>query len=192
MFIITERQYNIIMKQAQDCWPAETGGFLGGRENKILGVLPIPNKNPGDQTSTFALSDDDIELAYRFLVKNRLEYLGVYHTHPRGIPYPSPQDLSHNQKFLFIIGLQDRRNPELYAWRVENGRVSQEDIKIISDFGVTVVDIHTGQPKLMANATKATADKLANDIDAMIAGQTPNYPKLEPTGWDASSFSTFA
>ena len=46
MFIITERQYSIIMKQAQACYPQETGGFLGGRENTILGILPIPNKRP--------------------------------------------------------------------------------------------------------------------------------------------------
>ncbi|MBU0629973.1 MAG: Mov34/MPN/PAD-1 family protein [Candidatus Margulisbacteria bacterium] len=192
MFIITERQYSIIMKQAQDCWPMETGGFLGGHDNKILGVLPIPNKNPGDQTTQFALTGDDIELAYRFLVKHKLEYLGVYHTHPRGIPYPSPQDLAHNQKYLFIVGLQDRRKPELYAWRVENKQVFAEDIKIISDFGATVIDIRTGQPKLTENSAKEAADKLAHDIDTMISGKMPDYPKLEPGDWDPSTFSTYA
>src|SRR3989339_2273988 len=190
MFIITERQYNIIMQQAEACYPQETGGILGGRENTILGVLPIPNKHLYDRTQTFGLSQDDIDTAYRFLVKHKLEYLGVYHTHPKGIPFPSPQDLAHNQKYLFIVGLRDRRSPELYAWRVENKQVFAEDIKIISDFGATVIDIHTGQPKLTENSAKEAADKLAQDIDTMIAGKMPNYPKLEPGDWDASSFST--
>ena len=192
MFIITERQYNIIMQQAQACFPQETGGFLGGRDNTILGVLPVPNKHLYDRTETFAISSDDIDTAFRFLVKHNLEYLGIYHTHPKGMPYPSEQDLSHNQKYHFIIGLRDRHNPELHAWRVEMGKVYAEDIKIMSDIGITVVDIKTGQPKLLESAKGPNHDRLANMIDDMIAGKKPEYPKLDPTRWDASSFSTFA
>ena len=192
MFIITERQYNIIMQQAQACFPQETGGVLGGRDNTILGVLPIPNKHLYDKTETFAIFDDDIDTAYKFLAKHNLEYLGVYHSHPKGVPYPSAQDLSHNQRYLFIIGLQDRYNPELYAWRVENGQVYAEDIKIMSDIGVTVVDIRTGKPKLSENVTRRELDRLAEMIDSMVAGRRPSYERLDPTHWDASTFSTFA
>lgn len=192
MFIITERQYNIIMQQAQACFPQETGGILGGRESTILGVLPIPNKHLYDRTETFAISDSDIDTAYRFLEKHNLEYMGVYHSHPKGIPYPSAQDLSHGERYLFIIGLQDRYNPELYAWRVESGKVYAEDIKITSDIGVTVVDIRTGKPKLSENVTRRELDRLAEMIDDMVAGRRPFYPKLDPTHWDASTFSTFA
>ncbi|MBI5079020.1 M67 family metallopeptidase [Candidatus Saganbacteria bacterium] len=192
MFTITERQYGIIMQQAQACYPQEAGGILGGRENTILGVLPIPNKHLYDRTETFAISEEDIDTAYRFLAKHNLEYLGIYHTHPRGIPFPSAQDLSYHQKYLFIIGLQDRYNPELYAWRVENGKVYTEDIKIMSDLGVTVVDIKTGKPKLSENATQQELDRLADMIDEMIAGRKPTYHKAGPIRWDASTFSAMA
>ncbi len=192
MFIITERQYNIIMKQAQACYPQESGGFLGGRENTILGVLPVPNKYLYNRTEVFGITSDDIDRAYKFLVKHNLEYLGVYHSHPKGIPYPSDQDLAHHQKYLFIIGLQDRYNPELYAWRVEGKRVYPEDIKIISDIGITVVDIRTGKPKLSENVPKQEMDRIANIIDEMIAGKHPEYKKMDPTKWDASTFSTMA
>jgi [CysO sulfur-carrier protein]-S-L-cysteine hydrolase len=193
MFTITERQYNIIMKQAQGCYPQESGGFLGGRENTILGVLPIPNKHPYDRTGTFAMTDDDLDLANRFLIKHKLEYMGVYHSHPKGVPIPSEQDLAHNQKYLFIVGLKDRYNPELYAWRVEGKNVFQEDIKIISDIGVTVVDIRTGQPKLSESAPKQEMDRIANMIDGLVGeGKELEYKKAGPINWDASSFSTFA
>jgi proteasome lid subunit RPN8/RPN11 len=192
MFVITERQYSIIMKQAQACYPQETGGILGGRENTILGVLPIANKVAQDRTEVFGINAEDIERAYHFLVKHDLEYLGVYHTHPRGIPFPSEQDLAHHQKYLFIIGLQDRYNPELYAWRVEEGRVISEDIKIISDIGITVVDIMTGKPKLSENATSREMDRLALMIDDIVAGKELEYPKMKPVKWDASTFSTLA
>ncbi|MDI6732198.1 MAG: Mov34/MPN/PAD-1 family protein [Candidatus Margulisbacteria bacterium] len=192
MFVITERQYNIIMHQAQACWPQETGGFLGGRENIILGVLPVANKFLYDRTQTFGLTSDDVDRAYHFLVKHKLEYLGVYHTHPTGVPYPSEQDLTHHQKYLFIIGLQDRYNPELYAWRVEGSKVYREDIKVISDSGVTVVDIKTGKPKLSQNTSKEEMEKLTNMINSLITGKEPQYLRIMPSKWDASSFSTFA
>ncbi|NQT30322.1 MAG: M67 family metallopeptidase [Candidatus Saganbacteria bacterium] len=192
MFIITERQYNIIMHQAQACYPQESGGILGGRDNTILGVLPIANKHLYDRTETFALSDDDIDTGYKFLDKHKLEYLGVYHSHPKGNPYPSDKDLSHHQKYLFIVGLRDRYNPELYAWRVEGQNVYAENIKIISDIGITVVDILTGKPKLSENLDEKSMDRLASMIDDWIAGKSPEYPKYEPSKWDASSFSTFA
>ena len=192
MFIITERQYNIIMQQAQACYPQESGGVLGGKKNTILGVLPIPNKYLYDRTETFAITDDDIDLAYKFLAKHKLEYLGVYHSHPKGAPYPSEQDLAHHQRYLFIISLRDRFNPELYAWRVEGNKVYPEDIKIISDIGVTVIDIRTGKPKLAESATKAEMDKLASMIDDFISGKKPEYPRLRPVKWDASTFSTLA
>lgn len=192
MFIITERQYNIIMKQAQACYPQESGGFLGGKENTILGVLPIPNKYLYDRTEVFGITNDDIDLAYKFLTKHKLEYLGVYHSHPKGAPVPSEQDLAHHQKYLFIIGLADRYNPELYAWRVEGNKIYQEDIKIISDIGVTVIDIRTGKPKLSENATTDEMDRLAHMIDDLIAGKELQYAKMKPIKWDASSFSTLA
>ncbi len=177
------------MKQAQACYPQETGGILGGRENTILGVLPMANKFLYDRTETFGLTADDVDRAYQFLVKHRLEYMGVYHTHPKGNPLPSEQDLSHRQKYLFIIGLRDRYNPELRAWRVEGKNVYPENIKIVSNAGITVVDITSGKPKLSENVSK---DKLSIMIDNWIEGKQPEYPKFGPINWDASSFSTFA
>ncbi len=192
MFIITERQYNIIMQQAQACYPQESGGILGGTGNTILGVLPIPNQFLYDRTGTFGITQDDLDRADHFLKKHSLEYLGLYHSHPKGAPYPSAQDLSYSQKYLFIVGLKDRHNPELYAWRVENGKVHQENIKVISDAGITVIDINTGQPKLSQNLTKEEMERLSHLIDDMIAGKNPEYQRLSSHGWDASSFSTFA
>ena len=192
MFQITEHQYKLIMQQAQSCYPQETGGILGGRDDMILGVLPIANKVTNDRNSVFGISAEDIERAYHFLVKHNLEYLGVYHTHPGGVPIPSKQDLSHNQKYLFIIGLQDRRNPDLYAWRVEGEKIYPENIKIVSDLGVTAIDIHTGKPKARQNGPNIEADRLAQIVDDMIAGKEPEYKKSGPQNWDASSFSTFA
>ncbi|MBI5399969.1 Mov34/MPN/PAD-1 family protein [Candidatus Saganbacteria bacterium] len=193
MFKITERQYGIIIQQAMAAFPQETGGILGGHGETILGILPIANKAIDKANETFGISADDVERAYHFLVKHQLEYLGIYHTHPRGAPYPSTKDLSYKQKHLFIIGLKEKNNPELYAWKVDDfGQVRGEDIKIISDVGATVVDIMTGKPRLSENIGGQELDQLTQRVNAFIQGRKPEYHRYNPTNWDASTFSTFA
>ncbi len=193
MFIITERQYKIIMEQVQTSYPEETGGFLGGRAGEILGVLPVPNQNwDGDRKKEYGMTGEDIQRAHDFFKKHGLAYLGVYHSHPQGIAYPSQQDLNNMQKHLFIVSLKDRYNPELRAFTIENRQVIPEDIKVIDDRHVTVIDVVTGKPKLSENLVESEMVKLQQMIEDIIERKR-RYPKLAPSNrWESSSFNTVA
>ena len=191
MFRITQRQYEIILRQAEGCYPQETGGVLGGREDTILGVLPIFNKDISAPDVSYGITGEDMARAFGFLKKHDLEYFGIYHSHPKGVPFPSDQDLMHNQKYLFIIGLRDRYNPELAAYRIEKDKIVQEPIKIVNDSGFTVVDIRTGKPQLSENVSRKEMEKLERMINDHINGVEIIYPKMQPV-WDASTFSTMA
>ena len=196
MFIITQHQYDIIMRQAQENYPYETGGILCGSEDGIVkGLMPLYNQADGDQRKEFGLTGEDIRRGHEFAKKHGLLYFGVYHTHPKGIAYPSDADLSHNQKYLFIISLRDRYNPEFAAYRVLPGRkVIREEIQVINNSGVTVLDILTGRPKLSDNVSAVEMTKLHQLIDAIIE-ERANYPRLSPKNkFEAirSSFNTEA
>jgi proteasome lid subunit RPN8/RPN11 len=193
MFVITDRQYNIIMEQVQSAYPEEAGGFLGGKAGEILGVLPITNKVvDGDAKKEFGVSGEDIQRAHDFFKKHGLVYLGVYHSHPKGIAYPSDQDLRNFQKHLFIISLIDRYNPEFRAYTIENRAVIPEDIKVIDARHVTVIDITTGRPKLSQNVLEDEMTKLRIMINDMIENRA-KYPRLAPSNrWEPSSFNTVA
>jgi len=190
MFIITRRQYDIIMHQAQACYPQESGGILGGRENVILGVLPSPNMYLYDRTKTFGMTADDIDRGYRFLEKNKLEYYGIYHSHPKGIPYPSREDLSHHQKYLFIVGLANRYNPDLYAWQVDKKEPEQVPIRIVDEKFVEQMYLSPDVHHLSDAAPKDEIARLTDMINNMIKGCSM-YEKERPV-WDSSSFSTKA
>jgi len=191
MFVITKRQYDIIMHQAQACYPQESGGILGGREDIILGVLPIHNKFLYDRTETFGINAEDFERGHNFLAKNQLDYYGIYHSHPKGTPFPSKEDLSHGQKYLFIIGLGDRHNPELYAWRVEEGEVEQVPIKIVDEKLVEQMYLSTDKPKLSDAARPDEMNRLSEMIRDVISGKM-RYEKEKASKWDKSTFSTLA
>ena len=189
VFMITNRQYDLIMHQAQACFPQESGGILGGRENVILGVLPVFNQFLYDRTRTFGMTADDIDRGYRFLAKHDLDYLGIYHTHPKGIAYPSKEDLAHNQKYHFIVSLADRYNPVFAAWEVEKGEIIQVPIQIVDEKLVEQMYLSPEKPSLSESAPDEMT-RLAGMISDIIEGKI-RYNKEAPK-WDSSTFSTTA
>jgi proteasome lid subunit RPN8/RPN11 len=191
MFTITQRQYDMIMHQAQACFPQESGGFLGGKDGVILGILPTFNMNLYDRTTEFGLTADDIDRAYRFFEKNKLEYYGVYHSHPKGIPYPSKQDLSHNMKYQFIVGLEDRFSPELYAYEIDKGNVIPVPIQVVDEKLVEQMYLGGETHKISDVAKPREMRELESMIKNIINGRDNEYVK-EPPKWDSSSFTTKA
>lgn len=196
MFTITQRQYEIIMRQAQENFPYETGGILCGSPDGIIkGVMPLYNLADGDQRKEFGITAEDIRRGYDFAAKHDLVFFGIYHTHPHGAPYPSDNDLQHNQRYLFIVSLRDRYNPELAAFSVSPTRIpTQEEINVINNNGVTVIDIVTGKPKLGDNVTAEEMGKLNIMIENIIE-EKQKYPKFHPKNkFEAyrSSFNTEA
>lgn len=196
MFVITEHQYEIIMTQAQKNYPYETGGVLCGDENGIIkGIMPLYNYADGDQKKQFGISHDDIYRGHAFAKKHGLIYYGIYHTHPKGIAYPSEADLAHNQRFLFIISLRDRYNPDFAAYSVTPGpKATRVEIQVINNTGVTIIDINTGQTKFKENVAQEEIDKLNTMIENIIE-EKQKYQKMSPKNkFEAinSSFNTEA
>ena len=131
MFIILERHYELIFKQANSIYPYETGGLLGGREKIILGVYPVINMaEVSIAHREFAITHFDLEQGQKFFKWYDLEYMGTYHTHPKAPPIPSKADLSHGGH-LMIIGLIDRYYPDIRYFSVERGKAKEEDLMLI-------------------------------------------------------------
>ncbi|NQU17020.1 MAG: Mov34/MPN/PAD-1 family protein [Candidatus Saganbacteria bacterium] len=192
MFVITQHQYDIIMHQSHACYPQESGGFLGGDENKITGVLPVPSKVVG-KTDEFALWDDDFGRGYLFFDKHKLKLLGVYHTHPDGVAYPSEQDIKASMqkglKFIFVIGLKDRNNPDLRAYTVAGG-VVEVPIQVVSNSGVVSLDLFSSKDRKIMLTPEVLHD-FHDYMKKVIREETSSGQKMD-FGWDSSSFTTMA
>lgn len=202
-FRISRRHYDTIIQQAITNYPQESGGFLGGKDYLIQGILPAFNQHQHNKTDTFAVTQDDILRGHEFFDKHKLDYYGVYHTHPNGIAYPSDQDVSTGQKYHFIVGLMDLKNPDFQAFHIVNRQIFPVPLIVVSDQFFSVKDIFgsKNQPTLPdANATskdaplkrdpESEAALLSNLIDN-IRHDKKNYPKFSPLN-DQSDFSTLA
>lgn len=145
MFKITQRQYNIIIKQVQKNYPFESGGFIGGKDFIIKAVLPVFNKDGTNKQDVFGLNQDDMNRAHQFFDDHGLDYYGIYHSHPKGPAIPSEQDLAHIQRYLFIISLMHFNHPDFAAYQVTGiQQANRVPLDVISDATFTAVDPKDG------------------------------------------------
>lgn len=194
-FKITQRHYDIIIKQVQDNFPYESGGFVGGNDYFISAIFPTFNKDHSNKTDVFSISRDDIERAHLFFEKHGLTYYGAYHSHPKGAAIPSEQDLKNIQNYLFIISLRDFDNPDFAAYKVTGiQKADRVPLTILSNSKFDVKDIHGGGKK--SPETKfimpdyEDQQLLNNQIHQVFEGDA-DYKKQIRTN-DDGDFSTLA
>lgn len=207
-FIITQRHYDTIIDQANKNLPKETGGFVGGHGRYIKGILPLFNSFIGDKTKTFGYMPEDAIRAREFFEKHKLEYLGVYHTHPAAPATPSEQDLKHIQKYMFIIGMERPKHPDFACYEVQGKMYNRVSLEIESS-NFNVVDIHAKMDKEGSQTSSQqlyspppilegpSAQRQVDGLfDAIIKDEGQAYQKYEINSDDDDesglSFSTFA
>lgn len=123
-FFIAKRQHAILAKQVIENHPNETGGFIGGKGDHISAILPVRNKATSSAETTFVITSEDIQRAHAFFEKHGLEYIGTYHSHPSGELYPSAQDMTHVQAYLFILVINKKRNAvEIAGFRQDGAAI---------------------------------------------------------------------
>ena len=61
--------------------------------------------------------------------------MGIYHSHTFSEAYPSPTDVrprpSGRRPLYFLVSLRDSENPDVRAYRIVDGRVSEEELEIV-------------------------------------------------------------
>lgn len=201
VFKITNRHYNIMTKQAADNFPQEAGGFLGGKNFMVQAILPIFNQYLFNKTDTFGFIAEDIERAQLFFAKHGLDYYGLYHTHPSGVPVPSQTDINTLHKYHFIIGIPsaDASKAELRAWEIIHKQPHQIPIEIVPDSNVTAIDIHTESAKdyvakqqVMPKTMFDEAVELNAKIESILENQTQYERKESRNPYHQDGFSTLA
>jgi len=194
-FVFTQRHYDIIVKQAVDNLPQESGGFLGGKDNVVMGILPAHNQYLYNRTDTFAVTAEDMQRAFDFFAKNGLSYFGLYHSHPKGIAYPSPEDIKTGQRYHFIISLRNPKAPVLAAFEIIDRQPHQIPIRIESDSKYSVKDLAAKstdkKPVVPGSNTVEDALRMGAALDRWRQEKSPEYRKLPPQK-PGSDFSTLA
>ncbi|MGC6367253.1 MAG: Mov34/MPN/PAD-1 family protein [Candidatus Marinamargulisbacteria bacterium] len=198
-FSITERHYNIIIDQVKKNYPYESGGFVGGKDGLITAIFPVLNQDISNKTDVFAIYPQDIERAHLFFDKHGLTYYGTYHSHPKGEAIPSQQDLTHIQKYLFIISLKNFNSPDFAAYKVVgHQKADRIPLKVVSDTSFDVKDIHNKTTKGTDDLVVPTGtpdfhntQQLNEQVNNLFEGRS-SYQRSARDFDDSGDFSTLA
>jgi proteasome lid subunit RPN8/RPN11 len=110
----------------------ECCGLLAGREGVITRVFPAVNV-ARDPAKNYEIDPRETVRLMREFREQRLEFLGIYHSHPNGKNEPSARDIElayYSEAIYFIISpLPDAANP-VRAFSIRDGQVTALQIEI--------------------------------------------------------------
>lgn len=131
MVYITKEVEEKILNHCRKDYPKEACGILAGKEGEITFVYPMLNT---DDSSVSYFMDPHQQLSVmKDMRKRGLEMLGIYHSHPHSLAYPSAKDVDmafYKEAVYFIISLVDKECPQIRAFRIENKNIKEEEVMV--------------------------------------------------------------
>ena len=134
---IDHHLYDDIVKYAKEHLPEEACGLIAGEETEegkfVKKVYFLTNVDHAEDH--FTLDPKEQLDAVKDMRANSLKPLGNWHSHPESPSRPSEEDirLSYDKNASYFILSLMAENPVLNSFHVEDGKVSKEDLRIISE-----------------------------------------------------------
>ncbi len=130
-----------ITQHGEGGYPNEICGVLLGKDEggqrTIRTVMPIDNSFETDeQYHRFLITPKDMFQAERMARLERLDVVGVYHSHPDEAARPSEYDRDHaawTSWSYIIVSVEDGRVADMHAWKLREDRsgFDEEDVVIV-------------------------------------------------------------
>ena len=121
-----------IIDQAKAEHPNECCGLLAGSDGEATRIFPMTNAErspviyrmePAEQLKVFNAIDDE-----------RLNLVGIYHSHTRSPAYPSSTDVSlayYPEAVYLIVSLADMDEPDLRGFHITDGKVTEIELQLV-------------------------------------------------------------
>ena len=133
-FKLTRHQANTMIEQALDGDPREICGMIGGTGAVASKIFPTTNTDESE--ITYQIDPKEQFSVMKALREDKLELVGIYHSHPETEAYPSSTDTRlafYPGAHYLIISLQKKDDPTIRAFKIVDGVVSESTLLIETD-----------------------------------------------------------
>ncbi len=127
-----------VHKHLESAYPLEACGFLlgsdKGRKRYITEIIEVENISSENQKRRFVIDPREYMKAEKYALKEGLQLLGIYHSHPDHPAIPSVHDLEFAQPYFsyFISSIQAGIQADTRSYRLYNGEFMEEKISILN------------------------------------------------------------
>jgi proteasome lid subunit RPN8/RPN11 len=122
-----------IIAHAEETSPEECCGLLAGADSVPSHVYRIQNIHETPKVF-FEMAPKDQFWAFKNMRHNNLNLVAIYHSHPETPARPSQSDIRlayDPEPYYLIASLQHRDTPDLRAYRIVDGKVTEEPIETV-------------------------------------------------------------
>jgi len=131
MLTLPKQYVDEIIAQALEEAPNECCGIIVGKDGRAAKLFQTRNA----EASPYRYNVDPEELfrIYRECEAKGWEFLAIYHSHTASEAYPSPTDIRlafWPEAYYVLISLQNPDSPVVRAFRILDGAVSEEEIRV--------------------------------------------------------------
>ncbi len=112
--------------------PNEACGILAGRDSKVEKVYEMANAEASPET--FLMDPKEQLKVMKEMRVLGLEMAAIYHSHVASEARPSSRDIElalYPDASYLIVSLKDRKNPSLRSFKIVEGKVKEEEVKIV-------------------------------------------------------------
>lgn len=132
--VIPESIVEEMVAQARTEYPNECCGLLAGKDGRVVARYPIRN---ADASPVHYTMDPKEQLRAVLEIDDLgLDLAAIYHSHTHTRAFPSPTDIElafYPDSQYIIVSLADDRNPEVRAFSIADGRVTEQAIDMTRD-----------------------------------------------------------
>jgi proteasome lid subunit RPN8/RPN11 len=122
-----------MVAHAEETYPEECCGILAG-VNSVPSHLYQAQNIHATPKIFFEMAPKEQFWAFKNMRHNDLNLVAIYHSHPETPARPSQSDIRlayDPEPYYLLVSLQQRDKPDVRAYRIVDGTVSEEAIEVV-------------------------------------------------------------
>jgi proteasome lid subunit RPN8/RPN11 len=120
-----------MIEHARQGFPNEACGIIAAQHGRAVEIYPMANADRSPKTYRM---DPQEQLRVTMEIEDREWEIGaIFHSHPHTRAYPSVTDVRlafYPDALYIIVSLADPESPDLHAFRIVDGQISEEPLQI--------------------------------------------------------------
>ena len=131
MLYLSKEEAKELVKHSERESPNEACGILAGNDGKVENVYQMTNADKSPKT--FLMDPKEQLNVMKDITDLEMKMVGIYHSHIETEAYPSAHDVElafYPETSYIIISIKDKDNPTVRSFRIIQGKISEEKVKI--------------------------------------------------------------
>ena len=119
-----------LIEHAQSEYPKEACGIIGGPPGEASKVYRLTNVDP-DPVMRYNADPKELKSAFDDMDDHEWDPVVIYHSHTHSPAFPSPTDVErafYPDASYVLVSLMDRQKPDLRAFRIIEGKITEMDV----------------------------------------------------------------